>query len=124
VQRLNNKQNGMSGFGFGIVLVLLAVGTAIALKLLPIYIEHFNVVSILESLEKQEEKLAMDAIKPQLLRNFSINDVTNVGRQHIKVKRLAHNKKQVTIEYEVRRSVMGNVDVVVQFSDSVELTGP
>lgn len=124
MQRLNNKQNGMSGFGFGIVLVLLAVGTAIALKLLPIYIEHFNVVSILESLEKQEEKLAMDAIKPQLLRNFSINDVTNVGRQHIKVKRLAHNKKQVTIEYEVRRSVMGNVDVVVQFSDSVELTGP
>jgi len=122
VKRLNNKQNGLSGFGFGIVLVLVAVGTSIGLKLMPIYIEHFSVVSTLESLESAGEKIDVGGIKSRLINNFQINDVTNVGRQHINIKRLGHNKKRVTIDYEVRRPMMGNVDVVVHFVDTVELT--
>lgn len=122
MKRLNNKQNGMSGFGFGVVLVLITVATTIGLKLLPIYIEHFSVTSSLKALGSDEAGVEVGAIKSRLLSNFQINDVTNVGRQHIKIKSLGHNKKVVTIDYEVRRPVMGNVDVMVHFVDTVEIS--
>jgi hypothetical protein len=121
VKRLNNKQNGMSMFGFGVLLVVLVMVVSLGLRLFPLYLEHFNVKSILDSLSKQGESLSDDAIKPRILNNFTINDVTNVGRQHIKVKRLPNKKNQVTVDYEVRRTLVGNIDIVIHFVDSVEI---
>ena len=121
MKRLNNKQNGMTFLGFGTLLILLAMLTSIGLKLFPVYLEHFNVTSILDSLSKEGDKLSADEIKPRILNNFIINDVVNVDRHHINVKRISNNKYQVTIDYEVRRNMMGNVDFVVHFVDSVEL---
>lgn len=121
MKRLNKNQKGITGVGFFIVLVLVGLLTIMGLRLLPIYIEHFNVVSVLESLTKHTEKLSAEKIKPRLLRNFDLNDVENVGRQHITIKRLGKNKRRVTIDYEVRKTLMGNVDIVVHFSNSIEL---
>ena len=111
----------MTFLGFGTLLILLAMLTSIGLKLFPVYLEHFNVTSILDSLSKEGDKLSADEIKPRILNNFIINDVVNVDRHHINVKRISNNKYQVTIDYEVRRNMMGNVDFVVHFVDSVEL---
>jgi len=107
--------------GFAVLLVLLAFLTSIGLKLLPIYMEHFNVKSILDNLVKEGRDLTAEEVKPRILKNFILNDVTNVDRQHIKVKRKTSKLTLVTIDYEVRRKMIANVDVVIHFNDSVEL---
>lgn len=119
MKKLAADQQGMSGMSFAFIMVLVVFVVAIGLKMLPIYIEYFSVRSVLGSLQN-DESLTTDNIKSTMMRNFMINDVDNVGRQHIKIERKA-NKRIVTVAYEVRKPLMGNVDIVVNFSDSVEL---
>ena len=121
MKRLNNKQNGMTFMGFGMLLVLLVVVTSVGLKLFPLYLEHFNVKSILDNLSSETRGMGAEDIKPRILKNFDLNDVSNVGRQHIKVKRVSSKKAEVTIDYEVRRSLVANIDIVIHFHDSVDV---
>lgn len=107
--------------GFGVLLVLLAFLTSIGLTLLPVYMEHFSVKSILDNLAKERVILAPEEIKPRILKNFILNDVSNVDRQHITVKRQSKDLTKVTIDYEVRRKMIANIDVVIHFNDSVDV---
>jgi len=119
--RIKHSQAGMSTFGFGLMLILLTFLTAVTMKMVPVYIEHYYVVHSLEALQNSAEQIRDDEIKANLLKNFTINDVDNVDRQQIKIKHQSNNTRKVSIEYEVRRSIMGNVDVVISFSDHIEL---
>lgn len=121
MQRLNNKQNGMSVFGISIVLVFVVLVIIIVLKLIPVYIENFTVASALTSLEDSEVSLDKAGIRNRLMKNFQINNIDVVKKEHITIKDIGHGKKQVTIEYEVRLPLMGNIDAVVQFLDSVDV---
>ena len=111
----------MTFMGFGVLLVLLVMVTSLGLKLFPLYLEHFNVKSILENLSSETRGMGSEDIKPRILKNFDLNDITNVGRQHIKVKRLSSKKAEVTIDYEVRRNLIANIDFVIHFNDTVEV---
>lgn len=115
---IKRKQQGLSSLGIIGILVVAVFTTTLVLKMLPVYIEHFSVVSSLESL--QEEGSLLD-IKTSLMRKFSINDIDNVSREHIDIKREG-KKKTVTISYEVRKNVVSNIDIVLRFSDSVVLS--
>ncbi len=118
---ITQKQSGMSTFGFGLMLVLITFLTAITLKLIPVYIEHYYVVHSLEALQNNVDPLRDNEIKGDLLKNFTINDVDNVDRQQIKIKHIADRTREVSVQYEVRRSIIANVDVIITFSDSVTL---
>lgn len=118
---ITHKQSGMSTMGFGLMLILITFLTAVTLKLIPVYIEHYYVVHSLESLQDNVDPIRDDEIKGYLLKNFTINDVDNVDRQQIKVKHLEGKSREVSIEYEVRRSIIANIDVVITFSDSIIL---
>ncbi len=61
-------------------------------------------------------------IKALLNKRLGINDVTSVSDQNIAIEKAGDNTL-VTVEYEVRKNFLGNVDIVVTFKDSVELAG-
>ncbi|MEW6354395.1 MAG: DUF4845 domain-containing protein [Pseudomonadota bacterium] len=115
-----NKQQGMSAIGAALLLVLIGFLTLLVLKIAPIYIEGFKVESSLESLKNQPEVAAKTGpeIEQLLLNRLDINDVDSVGPQHIEIKRLDRGVT-VSVKYEVRREMFGNVDVVVKFDRSV-----
>jgi len=115
------KLNNQNGFTFtGLVIVLGIVGMIVfsVLKVFPIYMEHLSIQKSMEALENDPniKKMSTAAIKEKLTKKFDMNQVTSIGPKDIKVKR-GTGDLQVEVTYEVREDYLGNVDIVVSFSD-------
>ena len=121
MRRAHTKQDGMSISGYAILIVLLAFVVAIALKLVPVYIEHYYVVHSLDELQSLAATLPEEEIPVRLMKNFSINDVDSVQRKNIKLRRIDANTLGVTVVYDVQRQLLGNIDVIIHFSNTAEL---
>lgn len=117
-----HKQRGVTAIGWIIILLLIAFFALIGLRLAPVYIEHFNVVSSLDSLKNEAFITRKDPveIKRLLTRRFDINQITNATAENVTVSR---KKGVLTVEvrYEVRKKFLGNVDVVTSFADKIEV---
>ncbi len=113
-------QRGMTMSSFIGVLMIIVLLSTVAIKLVPVYIEHFSVTSSLNNLalEGKSGKESKASIRNRLLRQFSINNI-DLNRDVITVKSM-RNKDLVTVAYEVRKPLFGNIDLVVSFSDSIE----
>lgn len=116
------RQRGMTAIS---MMVVVAIGTflvLIALRLFPVYIEHFKVASHLKTLAEESGAARMSdgEIRQTLKKRFDIDDVTNVTRDDIFIERSKDGRTIVAIEYEVRTPALGNVDMVVSFIDEVE----
>jgi hypothetical protein len=112
----------MTAISIAVLLAILAFFVLIALTLTPIYIENFNVNSHLTRLGKESGVTTMtkEEIRSTLMKRFEIDDVKNVQPEDIGI---LDDKGLLTInvEYEVRRHILGNVDVVVYFNELVEV---
>jgi len=118
------RQQGMTFIGVVIVLGLIAFFVLIALKLIPLYLENFKIVSSLQSLKSEAELGSKSApeIMTLLSRRLDINEVRRLTPKDIEIK-AGSGRARVRIKYEARESFIGNVDIVAKFDDSVELTG-
>jgi hypothetical protein len=116
------KQGGMTAIGWILVLALIAVGSLITLRLVPLYLEFYSVTASLKSLQAEPgmgEK-APAQITELLRRRLDVNDVRNVKRDNIRVRRNGA-VVLVSVDYEVRVPMFGNVDAVAMFKREVEV---
>jgi hypothetical protein len=116
------KQRGITGIGIAIVIALVAFFALIAIRLFPIYMEHFSVASHLKDVANDPEtKSYTDAqILDTLQKRFDIDDVTDVHPDDITIDHTS-SPMTISIDYEVRTHAMGNVDMVVSFSNKVDV---
>ncbi len=120
-----NRQKGMTAIGVLLILMLIAFFTLLALRLTPPYLENFTVASSLKSLQQEAgvRQKTTSEIRKLLQRRLEINDVESVKKEHVKItKDRKTGLLQINVQYEVRVPIMLNVDAVVHFSDSVELS--
>ena len=118
------QQRGMTGIGWMIILAMIAFFVFLALRLFPIYVENFNVVSSLKSLknEAQVTKKSKAEIAKLIMNRFQINDVTNAGRKDVEIA----NRKgvlNVTVKYDVTTKLFGPFSLIAEFDESVEIIG-
>jgi len=116
-----SRQTGMTLIGFLLTFVLIGFFTVLVLKLAPIYLEHFKVVTSLNSLKKEPDLGAKtkDEILTMLQKRWDINAIDHVSAKDVKIaKQGGHVKIQVA--YEVVEHIMGNVDALVYFDDAIE----
>ena len=119
-----HHQKGMTAIGWLLVLGLIAFFTLITLRMLPLYLEYTKVASTLESLKEQPG--ITNQTKTQIIqivtKRFGINDVDvkNVDPKKIKVSKDSGVLK-VSIEYERREHLIGNVDVIATFDKEVQV---
>jgi len=113
----------MTAIGWLIMLCLIGFIALTGIRLVPIYMDHFSVMSSMRSLSK-EDLGGMDRAKVRelLIRRLEINSVTDVGREHIEVEQRGR-RTAVTVAYEVRKPLLGNIDIVVSFDNRVEAYG-
>jgi hypothetical protein len=110
------RQRGVTAIGWIIILALIGFFSLITIKLLPVYSEYFSVSNSLDSVVKQDaiSGKGKAAIVELVLRRFQINEVKSARRGHINVtKRSGH--VEITVDYEVRKNLFGNLDIVVHF---------
>ncbi len=118
------RQQGMTFIGLVIVLGLIAFFVLAALKLIPLYLENFKIVSSLQSLKSEPDlgSRSVPEIMKLLSRRLEINDVRRLTPKDIEIK-AGSGRALVRIKYEARESFIGNVDIVAKFDNSVELAG-
>ncbi|WP_172597679.1 DUF4845 domain-containing protein [Sulfuriflexus mobilis] len=118
------KQQGVTGIGWLIILGLIAFFVLIGLRLFPIYIEKFSVVSSLESLknEPQVTKKPKAEILRLITNRFQINDVKNATRKDITITQRG-GVLTVSVKYDVKTKLFGPLSLIAEFDESVEVIG-
>lgn len=116
------KQNGLTLISFIFVLGFVLFVAFLGMKIGPIYMEYYSVVSAMDGVadERGSANLSPYDIKVKVLNRLYVSYSTdNVKEKHIKITR--SNGKHLRIAYEVRKPVFGNLDVVAKFDRSVRL---
>ena len=117
------KQSGMTLIGFIIVLGFVIFLSYIGMKIAPIYLEYYSVVSAMNGVaqEKGSARLSPYNIRVRVLNRLYVSySAENVKERDIKLVR--NNGVYLRIAYDVRKPVIGNLDVIATFDRSVRLS--
>lgn len=119
---IRSRQRGMTAIGWLIVLGLIGFFTLLVLRLAPLYLNNYKIVGSLQSLKEEpliSQKPILE-IKQLLLRRFDINSVDYATKDDVAIE-MKQGRLTVRVKYEVRTPILGNVDAVVRFDDSIEI---
>ena len=119
---LPKRQHGLTLISIVFILGLIAFFVLLSLKIGPIYLDHSKVVSALAEIEKTPgiEDQSEAEIRNSLSKRFDINYVNDVTQKDITIVRHGSYLK-VAIEYEVVRKIAGNLSILVEFNDVIEV---
>ena len=120
---MKRTQRGMTLIGFIIVLAVVGIFAYVAMKLVPMYSEYYAVKSALKGLQAEPGIANRDPAKIQDLffRRLYISYAENVKAENVKIERI-DGGWTMSVDYEVRKPLMLNLDVVGKFSTSERLT--
>ncbi len=116
------RQHGMTGMGWLTVLFLIGFFALLTFKLVPIYLENSTVKSILHSLEDEPliTKTSKGEVLSMIQKRLLTNGIRDMARDSIKIEN-SDGVLTVNIAYDVRKNMVGNVDVIVTFDDHVRI---
>ncbi len=116
------RQQGLTFISLVFVLGLIAFFVLLGLKIGPIYLDHSKVVSALEEIKKSSdiEEQSEAEIRDSLRKRFNMNYVNDVTQDEIKITKY-QDYLRVGIEYEVVKEIAGNLSVLVEFDDAIEV---
>lgn len=117
------KQKGLSIIGFLIVLSVIIFFSYCGMRIGPIYLEYYSVVSAMNGVasERGSAQYTPFDIRRKVLDRLYVSYATeNVKSEHIRV--IRRNGVQLRVTYEVRKPLMGNLDVIASFDKMVRLS--
>lgn len=121
---MKRKQSGMTLTSFVVVLAVVGFALYIGMKLFPMYQEYYAVRTSMKGLANEGGSADMDPSKLQdmLFKRLDINASESVKRENVKFERIEGGWR-MKVNYEVRRELIGNLDVVGKFETSQDMTG-
>ncbi len=117
------RQKGMSLIGFLMLLSLIIFMVYLGIRIGPIYLEYFSVVSAMNGVAAERgaaRKSPYDIRVGVLNRLYISYSAENVREENIKI--IRRNGVQLRVVYQVRKPVIGNLDVVASFDRMVRLS--
>ncbi len=120
---MKRTQSGITLIGFLVVLAVAGFFAYVGMKLFPMYQEFYSVKSALKGLSNEPGIATKDPAKIQDLffRRLYINYSDNVKPENVKLSRSDRGWK-MEVNYEVRKPMIYNIDVVGKFDAVQELT--
>ena len=117
-----NRQKGLTMISWLVVIVFLLFQGVIAMNVLPVYISDSSVKEIMEALPndvKARESSAQE-LKSLIAKRLSMNNVYSIKSENIKVLK-GRGENIVTIEYEPRGKLVGNLEYIVSFKHEARI---
>jgi len=116
------KQNGFTLVGLILVLALIGIFTLSILKIFPVYMEHLAVKTSIEAIETDPsiKRMSVGQVRSLFEKKLAMNQVTSINAKDAKINR-SMSDITMKVEYEVRKDYIGNVDIVLSFSDQMEV---
>ncbi len=117
-----NQQKGLTFISLVFILAILGFFVLLALKIGPIYLDHYRVVNAIKALETTPDiqKKSAEEIRSILGKRFDMNYVSTLDVKDIKITQRGSYLK-VQAAYEVVQQVIGNASVLVTFDDTIEV---
>jgi hypothetical protein len=122
IRHTPKMQSGMTGLGWLTVIALVLFFALLIVKLVPTYLENYSIKVVLHSLEEEPliTQKSLKQVRELINKRLTINGVYDMDKSSIKIKKES-GVLSVDIAYEVRKHMFGNIDVVMSFSDAVEM---
>ena len=125
---MRHVQRGVTLSGLIYSCIIIGFVALVAMKLFPLYNEKMKVDFALEKVANTAgsgDQSKMELVKA-IMRQFEVSDVDRWGTQEfaklLKVKKEKGKKnKTMTLDYEVRGPLFGELDVVLKYSNALEL---
>ncbi|QDH70502.1 DUF4845 domain-containing protein [Marilutibacter alkalisoli] len=119
---MKRTQGGMTLISFIIVLAVVGVFIYMGMKLIPMYSEYYAVKRALSemSTDAAVEHADPAKIRDLFFRRLYISYSDNVGKEDFKIERKDAGYL-ITVDYEVRKPLIGNLDIVGRFNATQEL---
>ena len=125
---MRHVQRGVTLSGLIYSCIIIGFVALVAMKLFPLYNEKMKVDFALEKVANTAgsgDQSKMELVKA-IMRQFEVSDVDRWGTPEfaklLKVKKEKGKKnKTMTLDYEVRGPLFGELDVVLKYSNSLEL---
>ena len=119
---MKRNQSGLTLIGFVMVLALVGLFAYVGMKLFPMYSEFYSVKQALKGLAAEPGIANTDPakVKDLLFRRLYVSYAENVKPNNVKITRDSQGYV-ITVSYEVRRELIGNLDVVGKFDASENL---
>ena len=117
-----NKQQGLTFISLLVILVMVGIFVLVGIKITPVYMDHYAIKTTLESLESEPliSRKPLRDIRTILMRRLDMNNIYGLRKDEITIKR-SGGVTRITVAYEERRNIIGNLSLVMTFDDSVEL---
>ena len=119
---MNRKQGGMTLTSFLMVLAVVGFALYIGMKLFPMYQEFYAVKTSMKALANEPGSSDPNKATEMFFKRMDMNYSDSVKRDNIKFDRIEGGVRMV-VTYEVRRPLVGNLDIVGNFENSQDLTG-
>lgn len=119
--KTSRRQRGLTMISMVVLLLFGAFVVTCVLKMLPVYIENWNVRSILNALDEQFENttvVSKSDIRTKITKRMNIDMISSIKAKDIEIKK-EKNVYIVNANYESRVPLIGNVDVVMKFDNNV-----
>jgi len=120
---MKRKQSGLTFIGFVIVLAVAGLFIYVGMKLVPMYTEYYSLKKALAGLANEDGIANRSApeIKERLFKRLYMSYALDIKKEHVKIERY-ETSWNVIVDYETRRELIANLDVVGKFHAEKVLT--
>lgn len=122
------KSKGLTFIGMLFTMTAVIILGILALRVAPVYLEHYAVVRALSSIANlPDTDFTADfasneiVIKRSLMKQFEIDNVNSITEANITVSPQGTDKQVVTIQYQVIRPFVGNISLLFKFNNAQEV---
>lgn len=110
------RQRGMSLISWVIVIAFLLFQGIMAMRVIPVYVSDASVSSIMKKLPDDStlSNASVRTIRETIEKRLKINNIYDIDRSDIVIKP-TRGGYDVTLDYEARGNLIGNMDYVISF---------
>lgn len=116
------RQQGLTIISWIVVIAFLGFQGVLALNVIPVYINDASVKSMMSNLETDTAVRGKDARKlgEMIIKRLKINNIYSIKKDNITIQKTKLGY-HVTIDYEPRGTLVGNLDYIVTFHHEAEI---
>ncbi len=117
------SQQGMTLLSITLLLGLIAFFTLLILRITPLYMDHNKVNNVFNAIEQTEgiANKSKREIESMFGKRFNINYVTHIDLSDLVIVKRP-NYLRVELEYERVAPIAGNLSVLAEFSEMIEVS--
>jgi hypothetical protein len=119
----DRRQRGISMIGGLLVMIVVCFVALMVIRIVPIYYSYFTVKSTLEALQHDpaSRQMSVAELYSSLQKRFDIGYVSVVDVKQVKIRQQGR-ERTLSLAYEDRRPLIGNLDIVASFEINLVLS--